>query len=80
MKEQITLDLIKNFSNTYNSNSVNRIIENAITENGLEKSCIDRRIIEENQPVFNTHIGHGGQKAPMPVPSFRESRQMCALN
>ena len=46
MKEQITLDLIKNFSNTYYSNSGNRIIENAITENGLEKSCIDRRIIE----------------------------------
>ena len=30
MKEQITLDMINNFSNTYNSNSFNRIIENAI--------------------------------------------------
>ncbi len=27
MKEQITLDMINNFSNTYNSNSFNRIIE-----------------------------------------------------
>ena len=48
MEKQITIDLINNFSNIYNSNSTNRIIENAITENGLEKSCIDRRIIEEN--------------------------------
>ena len=59
MKEQITLDMINNFSNTYNSNSFNRIIENAITENGLEKSCIDKRIIEENQPVFNIELPDG---------------------
>lgn len=56
MKKQITLDLINNFSNIYNSNSMNRIIENAIIENRLEKSCIDRRIIEENQPVFNIEL------------------------
>ena len=56
MEKQITLDLLNNFSNTYNSNSMNRIIENAITSNGLEKSCIDRRIIEENQPVFNIEL------------------------
>ena len=59
MEKQITLDLINNFSNTYNSNSTNIIIENAITENGLEKSCIDRRIIEENQPVFNIELPDG---------------------
>ena len=59
MKEQITLDMINNFSNTYKSNSFNRIIENAITENGLEKSCIDKSIIEENQPVFNIELPDG---------------------
>ena len=59
MEKQITIDLINNFSNIYNSNSTNRIIENAITENGLEKSCIDRRIIEENQPIFNIELPDG---------------------
>lgn len=37
MEKQITLDLINNFSKSYNDNSINRIIENTITENGLEK-------------------------------------------
>ena len=59
MEKQITIDLINNFSNIYNSNSTNRIIENAITENGLEKSCINRRIIEENQPIFNIELPDG---------------------
>ena len=59
MEKQITLDLINDFSKIYNSNSINRVIENAITENGLEKSCIDRRIIEENQPVFNIELPDG---------------------
>ena len=59
MEKQITIDLINNFSNIYNSNSTNRVIENAITENGLEKSCIDRRIIEENQPIFNIELPDG---------------------
>ncbi len=56
MKSQITLDLIDKFSKIYNDNSINRIIENTITKNGLENSCIDRRIIEENQPIFNVEL------------------------
>ncbi len=59
MEKQITLDMINNFSKNYNNNPINKIIENSITENGLEKSCIDRRIIEENQPIFNIELPNG---------------------
>lgn len=59
MEKQITIDLINNFSNIYNSNPMNKIIENSITENGLENSCIDKRIIEENQPIFNIELLDG---------------------
>lgn len=59
MKEQITFELLANFSKAYNNNSINRVIENSITENGLEKSCIDKRIIEENQPIFNIELPDG---------------------
>ena len=47
MEKQITLNLINSFSKAYNDNSMNRVIENSITENGLEKSCIDRKIIQQ---------------------------------
>lgn len=56
MNEQITFDLINKFSKLYNDDKTNKIIENAITKNGLEKSCIDRGIIEENQPIFNIEL------------------------
>ena len=56
MNDQITEELIKQFSEDYNKNSINKIIENSITENGIEKSCIDRKIIEENQPIFNIEL------------------------
>ena len=54
--EQITLDLIKKFSNNYNQNSLNKIIENSIVNNGIEKTCIDYSIIAENQPIFNIEL------------------------
>ena len=56
MKNEITLDLIKQFSKNYNSNSINKIIENSITENGILKSCISKNIVNENQPVFNLEL------------------------
>lgn len=59
MKKEITFDLLDNFRKNYHENSFNRIIENAITENGLEKACMDRRVIEENQPVFNIELPDG---------------------
>jgi len=56
MEEQISLEQIKKFSEDYNSNKMNKIIENAITKNGLENACISRDIIIENQPVFNIEL------------------------
>lgn len=56
MENQITLEQIKNFSKVYNQDKTNKIIENAITNNGIEKSCINRSIIIENQPIFNIEL------------------------
>ena len=56
MEEQISKEQILEFSEVYNSNSVNKIIENTITRNGLEDACIDRNIIIENVPVFNIEL------------------------
>lgn len=57
--ESIKLEDIKNFSKRYNSNPVNKIIENAITNNGLEKACLNREILSENQPIFNIELPEG---------------------
>lgn len=59
MKEEITLELLDQFRKNYNNNPINRIKENALAENGLEKSCIDKRVINENQPVFNVELPNG---------------------
>ena len=56
MENQITLEQIKKFSETYSSNKTNKTIENAITKNGLENACINRDILIENQPVFNIEL------------------------
>ena len=56
MEEQISLEQIKKFSEDYNSNKMNKIIENAITKNGLENACINRDVIIENQPIFNIEL------------------------
>ena len=56
MHTQITQDMLKRFKENYDSNNTNKIIENAITRNGLEKACINRDIILENQPVFNIEV------------------------
>ena len=52
----ITIKDIGEFSKKYNSNSINKIIENAITNNGLENTMLNREIIIENQPVFNIEL------------------------
>ena len=56
MENQISLEQIMKFRESYKSNKTNKIIENAITKNGLENACIDRNIIIENQPVFNIEL------------------------
>ena len=53
---EIKWEDIKEFSKKYNSNPTNKIIENAITTNGLENTMLDRKIIIENQPIFNIEL------------------------
>lgn len=56
MENQISLEQIKKFRESYNLDKTNKIIENAITNNGLENACINRDIITENQPIFNIEL------------------------
>lgn len=56
MNQQISLEDIARFSEQYNKDNKNKIIENSITRNGLENTCIDRQIIIENQPIFNIEL------------------------
>ena len=56
MNNQISLEQIKKFKEVYDSDKMNKVIENAITKNGVEKACISRDVIIENQPVFNIEL------------------------
>ena len=56
MDKQISIEQISKFSEEYNKNRNNKIIENAITKNGLENACIDRKVIIENVPIFNIEL------------------------
>lgn len=56
MNQQIRLEDIARFSEQYNKDNKNKIVENSITRNGLENTCIDRQIIIENQPIFNIEL------------------------
>lgn len=56
MNDQISLEQIKKFKEVYDSDRMNKVIENAITKNGVEKACISRDVIIENQPVFNIEL------------------------
>lgn len=56
MNEQISIEQISEFSKKYNEDINNKIIENSITKNGLDNTCIDRKIIIENQPIFNIEL------------------------
>lgn len=56
MNKQISYEQIEKFHKHYSKNQINKIIENAITKNGLEKACINREIIIENQPIFNIEL------------------------
>ena len=56
MNNQISLEQIKKFKEVYDSDRMNKVIENAITKNGVEKACISRDAIIENQPVFNIEL------------------------
>lgn len=48
LEKQISLEQIEKFSEVYNINKENKIIEKAITKDGIEKVCIERNVIMEN--------------------------------
>lgn len=55
MKE-IELSNIEAFSKIYNSNVNNKNIEKKIKQYGLDKVCIQQKIIDENPPSFNLEL------------------------
>jgi len=55
MKE-IELKDIEQFSKTYNKNVNNKNIEKEIKQYGLDKVCINKKIIAENPPIFNLEL------------------------
>lgn len=55
MKE-IELSNIKEFSKIYNKNINNKNIEKQIKLYGLDKVCINQKIIDENPPYFNLEL------------------------
>lgn len=52
----IKLEDIKEFSKKYNQDIGNKEIENKIKEEGLIKACLNKEIIEENEPNFNIEL------------------------
>lgn len=55
MKE-LELKQIEQFSKKYNKSIKNKDIENKIKEYGIDKVCLNRKIIEENPPIFNLEL------------------------
>lgn len=55
MKE-IELKDIEKFSKIYNSNVNNKNIEKKVKQYGLDKVCINKKIIDENAPFFNFEL------------------------
>lgn len=55
MKE-IELSNIESFSKIYNFNVNNKNIEKKIKQYGLDKVCIEQKIIDENPPSFNLEL------------------------
>lgn len=56
MMKEIELSNIESFSKIYNSNVKNKNIENKIKQYGLDKVCINKKIIDENPPIFNLEL------------------------
>ena len=53
---ELELKEIEQFSKKYNKNIKNKDIENKIKEYGIDKVCLNRKIIEENPPIFNLEL------------------------
>ena len=54
--KKIELKNIEEFSRKYNSNIENKKIERKIKKYGLDKVCINKKIIEDNPPIFNIEL------------------------
>ena len=52
----ISLEQINEFKNTYDSNPINKIIENAITNNGIQAVCLNQDALSKAKNVFNIEI------------------------
>ena len=52
----IELEDIKEFSKEYNKNMDNKKIEKEINQYGLDKVCLNRKVIKENPPIFNIEL------------------------
>lgn len=55
MNSEITQELIKKFSSLYNTEN-NKELEKNITKNGLQKTLINKAVIEENKREFNIEL------------------------
>lgn len=53
---QINLKDIHQFSEQYHKDTKNQEIENEVTKKGLEKACLNSKIIEENEFSFNLEL------------------------
>lgn len=52
----IKLEDIENFSKIYNQDKKNKEIQINIAKQGLQKTCIQEKIIKENKPTFNIEL------------------------
>lgn len=55
MHSEITQELIKKFSSLYNTEN-NKELEKNITKNGLQKTLINKAVIQENKREFNIEL------------------------
>ncbi len=54
--EQISIEMIERFSNNYDKDINNKILEETIVTNGIENTCIEKNIIAENKPIFSIEL------------------------
>ncbi|MDJ1649055.1 C1 family peptidase [Mycoplasma phocimorsus] len=57
---KITNNLIQKFIENYNSNPINKIVENAITKNGVYNSIYNNNVRVKHNNVFSTQVKKGG--------------------
>lgn len=56
MEQDLTMEQIERFSQHYDLDKQNKKIEKQITKKGLEKACLKKEIIKENEPIFTIEL------------------------